>query len=273
MLKFYCAVVALLCTVAAVAQIPTVDHLVASIQTGDSEFGGVAGPSNFAYGFEPSEGFVVGPLEPQNGFSASGANAQWASISNVNPGGGEQHLRLTEDFTVARGTTRVALSPNLGPLPDGSSSTSMLIDISNYGGSDYDVIGQAPSLGLITWRVKFNFDNGLGTGNILVLDDVGGGLEFVDTGVAWIAGEYRSLRVEVDSPSDAIRYFYSGALIYSSQAGIFAGTRVEQLGWLTDNLQLETESGDIDAVQLLIPEPASGLAMMLTLIAWRFRGR
>lgn len=268
-----CAIVATCSSALAIAQVPQVDNPAASFQLDDSGTGGIAGPTNFSYGFEASEGFVVGPLEPQNGFSASGSNSPWASISDVNAASGTQHLRLIEDFNVARGTTRVALSPNLGPLPDGSSSTTMLVNISNYGGADYDVIGQAPSLGLITWRVKFNFDNGLGAGNILVLDDPGGGLGFVDTGVAWIAGEYQSLRVVVDSANDAIRYFYSDTLIYSSQGGIFAGTRVEQLGWLTDNLQLENESADFDAVTLFIPEPSAAALLALSLTGMRRRGQ
>lgn len=275
MQKHIGAAVYLLCvlTTTAIAQFDPATPLSArSIARDDTDgFGGIAGPGEFSVGFEAGEGFFVGPLEPQNGFSASGTNAAWASVSEANPGAGLRHLRMVRDPDVARGTTRVALTPDLGPLPDGPSITSMLINISNFGGADYDVVGQAPSQGLLTWRVKFNFDNGLGAGNIQILDDVGSGLEFIDTGIAWTAGQYRPLRVEVDFDADAIRYYYSGALIYQSQAGVFAGTRVEQIGWVNDNLQLTNETADIDELVLTTPEPGTIILSMIGLAALRRR--
>lgn len=234
----------------------------AAISTSRSAEGGIAGPGEFATSFEASEGFDIGPLEPQNGFTASGVNANWASISNTNPSDGSQHLRLVRDSNVARGTTRVALSPSIGPLNDGSSITSLFVNISNYGGADYDIVGQAPSQGLLTWRVRFNFDNGQGAGNLFVLDDIGAGLQFIDTGASWLAGAHRRLRVEVDHQSNVIRYYYAESLIYTSVAGLFAATRVEQIGWVTDNLQLDGETADFDDLQLTIPEP-SGFAFLL----------
>lgn len=260
-------------TFTAIAQVRPGNRVSAeAISIGGGAEGGIAGPGEFATSFEAQEGFNLGPLEPQNGFTASGINANWASIRNDNPADGAQHLRLVRDINVARGTTRVALSPSIGPLSDGSSITSLFVNISNYGGADYDIVGQAPSQGLLTWRVRFNFDNGQGTGNIFVLDDVGSGLEFIDTGAIWLAGVHRPLRVEVDFQADVIRYYYADNLIYTSIAGLFAATRVEQIGWVTDNLQLENETADFDRLRLTIPEPA-GAALPLAAVLFALRRR
>jgi hypothetical protein len=206
--------------------------------------GSVVAATLLSTSWEAGQGFVPGPLEPQNGYTASGTNLPWASISIANPAVGTQHLSLMNDVTAAAGAQRVALSPTVVVPANSPSTTTQLIYISNSDGADYDFVGQAPSQAFLSWRVKFFY-----LGNIYVLDDIGAGLEFVDTGVAWDQGVYRELKVQFDPAASEIRYYYDGNLIYTG-TNIFAGSSVEQLVWVHDNYQLTGESGDIDAVTL-----------------------
>lgn len=199
-------------------------------------------------GFETAEAFVVGPLEPQNGWTASGVNSAWSSVSALAPAVGAQHVRMVKDPSVGQGSARIIFSPLIAVAPGTPSQVRMLINLSNDGGSDYDVFGQAPSQGFITWRVKFSFADagGAGPGTIFILDDIGAGLEFVDTGVLWTQGSYAELKVQFDPAMGETRYFYNGVLIYTSI--IYAGTAVEQVGVLNDNFQLAGETADVDAL-------------------------
>jgi hypothetical protein len=194
-------------------------------------------------GFETVQAFAVGAIEPQNGYTATGVNNPWASVAAVNPSEGAQHLRLVFDVLAGLGTTHIVLGPNLPQPPNAPSQVKMMVNISNSGGSIYDVVGQAPSQGFLSWRVRFQWD----TGAILVLDDLGAGLVFVDTGVTWDPGVYRELKVQFDPAASEIRYFYDGNLIYTG-FNIFAGTSIEQLVWFNDNFQLGGETADFDAV-------------------------
>lgn len=211
-------------------------------------------------GFEAPT-YVLGPAEPQNGWTASGVNLAWNTISNLNPAQGTQHLRVIRDVTVAGGSTRVLLSPVTALPPNTPAQFRGLLYISNDGGSDHDLIGQAPNQGFITYRMKFSWsdDAGTGPGTIYVLDDLGAGLGFVNTGVTWTEGQYKEVKVQHDPAAGEIRYFYDGALIYTGT--IFAGTSVEQVGMVTDNFQLAGEHAGLDEIQLLDtpsdPTPAS----------------
>jgi hypothetical protein len=198
--------------------------------------------------FETFESFVVAPLEPQNGWTASGTNAPWASVSALSPAVGAQHVRMVKDPAAGQGVSRIIFSPLAAVAPNSPSQVKMLIDLSNDGGSDYDFFGQAPSQGFITWRVKFSFADagGAGPGTIFILDDLGIGPEFVDTGVIWTENAYQELKVQFDPAAGEIRYFYGGVQIYTGV--IYAGTSVEQIGALNDNYQLAGETADVDAV-------------------------
>ncbi len=199
------------------------------------------GPGNLTTGFEAVDGFVPGYIGGQSGWTAFPASLSEGHIDTFNPDAGAQHLRISKDSTIGTGTLTGAFSPDQGPLAVGPSSVSVDIAISNTGGADYDVVPQAPSQGFLSARVKFNF-----LGNIFVLDDLGAGLIFVDTGVAWNVGPYTNLTINIDPVANTIDYFYGGAPIYSSVAGVFAGTTTEQVVLLSDNFHLAGESGDFD---------------------------
>jgi hypothetical protein len=104
------------------------------------------------------------------------------------------------------------------------------------------LVPQAPSQSLLTARVKFSY-----TGDILVLDDVGAGLTFIDTGADYIPGSYIPLQIDVDPVGNTIDYSYNVTPIYSSAAGVFAGTLVEQVVFLSDNFNAG-ESADFDSL-------------------------
>jgi hypothetical protein len=222
------------------------------------------GLGEYSTGFETAEGFTVGPVAGQNGWTASvNANQTAFSVSTANPFSGSQHLRVGFDDAVPMGNTRVILGPNLGSIGEGQTVTSVMVNISSDQGSNYEVIGQAPSQELVAWRVVFNWNGGIsGTpGEIFILDDPDGdgpgGLAFVDTGVVWNAGVYTELRVETDSLANTINYYYGGNLIYSSVAGMFAATSVEQFVILTDNYQNPGEVADFDNIVIAVPAPGS----------------
>jgi hypothetical protein len=192
--------------------------------------------------------FVLGPVEPQNGYTASNVNNAWASVSALNPAVGAQHLRLVRDPSVAAGSLRIVFSPQVVIPANSPSQVKQMVYISNDGGADHDCFAQAPSQGFLTWRVKFSFADasGAGSGTIFILDDIGFGLEFVDTGILWTPAVYKELKVQFDPGLGAIRYFYDGVQIYTG--GLVAGTAVEQIGWLHDSFQLAGEHAGIDAV-------------------------
>lgn len=248
----------------AMADIPFHGSLAAFVEEGGGPV--TRGPGLYSTGFEAAEGYAPGAIEPQAGWTASGVNLPWASVDTVNPNAGTQHLRLGFDTTVAAGTNRVVLGPNLGVVPPGPSISSADINISAAGGAAYTLLGQAPSQAFITWRVQF-FANDAGTGAgvpiIGILDDpdLGGpaplAFQVVDAvpGGAfdgWTAGSYQNLTAEVTATN--ILYYYAGNLIYTGQ--IYAGTAVEQIGALSDNRQVQ-DVGDIDNFSVAIPEPSA----------------
>lgn len=192
------------------------------------------------WGFEAAEGFAPGFIGGQVGWTAFTVSIAEAHVDTVNPSAGAQHLRISYDQAVTFGTLIGAFSPVVSDLVVDASSVSVQVAIGATGGADYDIVPQAPSQGLLTARVKFSY-----LGDILVLDDIGGGLTFVDTGTDWVPGSYQLLTIAVDPIGGTIDYSYGGSLIYSSVAGVFAGTLVEQVVLLSDNFNVE-ESGDFD---------------------------
>jgi hypothetical protein len=204
----------------------------------------------YATGFEAP--FVVGPAEPQQGFTATGTNNAWASISAANPHAGAQHLRLVRNPSAGQGASHNLLAPNNpGIAPNSPSQVTMMVNISNDQGADYDVIGQAPSQASVAWRVKFSWSDatGAGPGSIFILDNTGAGIAYEDPGVVWTPGVWKQLKVQFDPAMGQIRYYYDGVHIYTGS--IFAATCVQQLVWFDDNYHLTGERGDFDGVTWL----------------------
>lgn len=179
-------------------------------------------------GFEAAEGFAVGNIHGQNGWTTFGPGLPGGSVFN-HPSKGRV-LQLHKDPGLAGGGNRGAFSP-MFKNPD--AGTFMIdVKIDDNDGADYDVVGQSPSQGFLTFRVKFHFG-----GNIRILDNPGLGLAFVDTGVQWLQNQWANLTVNYDAAANTMNYHYNGAHIYTSVAGMFAGTNVEQAVLLHDNFQ------------------------------------
>ena len=208
--------------------------------TGDAPLGG---GSYYGTGFEVSEGFATGYCGGQAGWTAFVASSVEGHIDTVNPASGDQHARISGDGAVGTGVSTGCFSPlttyNVG---NGLSVVSMDINVGNTGGADYDVVPQTPTEAFLTARVKYSW-----LGTILILDDVGAGLAFVDTGFSFPTGSYHNLVMVIDSVNNSIDYYVNGTLLYASVTGIVAGTTVEQVVLISDNYQL-SESGDFDNV-------------------------
>lgn len=183
------------------------------------------------WGFEPGEGFAPGFIGGQVGWTAFAASTTQGSITTTNPITGVQSLVIDNDPAAGAGSLTGAFSPDRGPqnVMD-RSQLSVDIRITATGGADYDIVPQAPSQMFLTARVKFFFQ-----GDIQILDDTGGGLAFVDTGVDWPVDTVFNLLIDLDPVANTIDYYIDGALIYSSVAGVFAGTQMEQVVLLSDN--------------------------------------
>ena len=158
---------------------------------------------------------------------------------------GDQHLRIAFEPNVPQGGAVGAFSPNQGVLPSVRSTISVDISISSisqFFGADYDVAPQAPSQGMVSARVKFNFQ-----GNIWVLDDLGAGTQFVNTGTLWNPNVYTNLTIDINPAANTIDYYYGGNLIYSSIAGVFLSTTTEEVVLFSNNFQLNVfETADFD---------------------------
>jgi hypothetical protein len=196
--------------------------------------------SSYATGFEPGEGFAPGFIEGQAGWTTWSTASTDAHIDTVNPFAGDQHLRISFDAAEPIGELVGGFSPDIGPHNPASAYLSVWVNIGATGGADYDVVPQAPSQGLLSARVKFSW-----LGHITILDDIGAGLTFIDSGLDYTPGVYQHLEIALDNTLNTIDYYLDGALFYSSAAGVFAGTAVEQVVLVSDNFQID-ESGDFD---------------------------
>ncbi|MFO0857229.1 MAG: PEP-CTERM sorting domain-containing protein [Phycisphaerales bacterium] len=216
--------------------------------------------------------FNLGIMDNQNGWPVSGTNLPFATVSNANPQDGAQHVRTVNDPTVPSGTNRFVFSPSVVTPANTPDVTSWWVYISAAGGADYDYVGQAPSQGFLSWRVKLNFQ-----GNIFVLDDEGEGLTFSDTGAQFPIGGWFQLAVAMDANANAglgsVQYYLNGNLIHTSATGTVAGTSVEQFLAVNDNFQNPGEFADLDNIgSTIIPAPgALALVGLGGLVAGRRR--
>jgi hypothetical protein len=205
----------------------------------------------YTVGFEAGEGFAPGYLGGQAGWTTFAASVAQPTVATAHPYAGAQHVRIANDSAVGAGTLTGGFSPLQGTLGVGHYITSMAVSVSASGGANYGVVVQAPSQGFLSARLEFDW-----LGTIIVLDDPGTGLGWVDTGVAWTPGVYKNLTIDLDSVTNSLKYYYDGSLFYTGVAGVYAGTSAEQVIMYSDNYQNPGETGDFDAVSIT-PEPAT----------------
>ncbi len=207
----------------------------------------------YTTGFESADGFSPGFLggQPATGWGIFANNITQPTISTAAPQSGSQHLRVGQEPTLNPGNLIGAFSPDMGSRPAGHYVVSLDVAIGNTGGADYDVALQAPSQGMISAHMKFNY-----LGDIYIVDDINSDdtLELVDTGINWVPGAYKPVTIDFDAAADTIRYYYDGALIYTSAAGVFAATSVEQVVIFGDNYNI-AEFGDFDNLEITFEDP------------------
>ena len=147
-----------------------------------------------------------------------------------------------------------AFSPNWGAQAPGRYITSVMFASNDPGGADNMFVGQAPSQGFLSWRIHLDWQ-----GRVMVLDNLGPGLAFHDTGHTWAAdGQYREIKVDFDGNANSIKYYYDGALVWTSVAGVFAGTSVEQVILFGDNFHTAgTGWSDWDNLSIVVPAPGA----------------
>ncbi len=212
--------------------------------------------------FEVAEGFATGVLSGQNGWTAFAASTVMPTVAATNPSLGAQHMHLENDPANGGFTNIGGFSPDLGPQSTTEiSEVSIDVFISAGGGSDYWVAAQAPSVGFLTWRVNFDW-----LGGITVLDDIGGGLAEIDTGVTWPVGTYFNILVVSNPVTDVIDYYLDGSLIYTSVAGHFGALGVEQVVIYNDNFQNAGDTAEFDNLKIntqlyLTPAPVPALSV------------
>lgn len=230
---------------------------VAAIGAGSSG-GGIARSDAYLTGFEVADGFEPGEF-PQGGWSPYGAVPSGASVSDAHPDSGSQHLRIRRVPGAPLASATGAYSPELGAQPPGRFVLRLRFASNDRAGADYEIIPESGSQGLLSARMVFK-----GSGDIMVLDDVGAGLTLVDTGANWVAGgKYRTIKIILDSVADTIDYYYNGSLIHSSVSGVFAGTTIEQIAIEGRNFNDSGNWGDFDDLSLTLPAPGA-----LTLIGF-----
>ena len=207
-------------------------------------------PGLLTTNFEAVDGFSPGYCAGHNGWTAFTTSSNEGHIDAANPAAGTQNLRIDRDTNALRGANTGCFSPDSGPMPEENSyRVEVDVAISANGGADYNVVAQSPNQGFITARVRFDW-----LGNIFVLDNLGTGLVEVNTGVPYIVGPYRTLRLDIDSTANTIDYYYGGNLIYSGV--VFAGTTVEQIVLFSDNWH-NGDIGDFDNLRVINQSPTA----------------
>ncbi len=208
----------------------------------------------FATGFESSEGYSLGFLGNQQGWTfttASGTDQGQPRVSSTNPATGTRHMRIGTDAFLNVGTQIGGRSPALSPQDPGRYTVSVDVRIAHSestGRSSYVVEPAALSQdNTFAARVVFAYD-----GSLRVFDDLGNGFDHINTGQNWVSGSYRNLTIQLDASANTIDYYYDNNHIHSSNTGVFAADAIEVAylyGWNTnfvsladfDNLTISTE--------------------------------
>ncbi len=181
---------------------------------------------DYTTGFEPAEGFVLGPIDGQGGWVSLPASTNAGQVGNLNAAIGLQHLRIRHDPAAGINTTVGVISPNLGTFTESSAVVSVDVFITGSD-RDYQVVPQSPSEGLVVTRVRFRRLKNI----IEVLDDPegDGSFAFIDTGVAWIADQYINLTIDLNIAANSVDITYNGAVIYTMAAAVVLGTAVQEV--------------------------------------------
>lgn len=180
--------------------------------------------------FEFEEGFVVGPLGTQNGWTIAGATmpAANATIADDNSTEGINSLKVigsntqsstligvySPDYSIA--ATKVTVSQDIYPQALGQSD--IYVDALDVEGTSL----------YLTSRVIFTYQ-----GNITIATGVASGaLTYANYGT-FTAGTWLNLKVEYDFTLNTIAYYVNNQLIYTGI--IYNGQQADRLAFRYDN--------------------------------------
>lgn len=220
--------------------------------------------------FETSQGYTLGNIAGQNGWTVTTAPVLATVSSDYSAGGGTNSLKIA-----GNNGTNHALAAAFSPVAAVNGATiSVSMDIYfttvSATSCDFQVLIQSPSQQKVAARVNFNYQ-----GNILILDSSPTptdplALAYIDSGDDFVAGQWYNFRVVIESATNSINYYLNNALIYTGVR--FGATNVEQIVLANDNYNstayfdnIQYTSGalgvkEINASKLSVyPNPTSGL--------------
>ena len=164
--------------------------------------------------FESEEGFTLGTIHNQNGWTVTEAGAGTGvylseqNITDAYASDGTYSLQIAADteFPPQENAVVGATSPTLQITGDQIEfSFDIFMDVDEdpeTDTADLDFYAVSAGEGFVVARVKFNWE-----GNIFVLDEVDGTLNFYDSGVAWTPDAWQTVRIEIDFTAGLINYY------------------------------------------------------------------
>lgn len=184
------------------------------------------------FDFDLSSGFVLGPINGQNGWYST--NLTDPVISSDNPYRGNGHLRLAGDDSVSQGTSIDVACP-IQPTPAATrNSVSVWLNISQSNGADYVIGAWNNTEYKWVWNIHFSRLGDISVSN---------GAPYAATGDTWIADQYQNLTVVTDPDQGSITVSYAGTQIYSTT--IQGASNFEKI-WIYHDNYHQTDVGDFD---------------------------
>lgn len=219
--------------------------------------------AQIATSFEASEGFILGEINGQNGWTSNAGGEANVVITDSQSSDGDFSVQLVPSNT---GNLTIGFSPLEASTQDVVTVTvDMFVESSTGALSTVEFVTQTPLQGLLTTRVAFNPDD-----TVTVLDDDGaGGLAFAAAG-PFTRDVWFEFRIEHRFADNEILYFIDDTLIYTSI--VIAGTIVEQAlplfndlesGAFYDNIRfmdgtLSVNDNSLSESISLFPNPTNG---------------
>lgn len=186
-----------------------------------------------AYSFESAEGFTLGAINNQEGWTVVSEDPGEATQSVVSDA---QHTAGTRSLKImgVNGDHGSFWGANSPFFDNPGNKVRLTLDVyiipPTAGGpkSDIYIGADAPALGNITARIIFNTENKIEINDVLP----GGGVGYKET-VSYSTGVWYSLRVDFDFVADTIKYYLNNTLILSGTA--VGASEVQQLSFKHSN--------------------------------------